>query len=136
MISYISLSTLVLNSRDRPENIWLLKRMRLDKQPYKNQNMKTNLNAITTTLTTLYLHSNKPNAAKFVHWRILKISNKITFSSARQPACQQKLTQSLYTLGIQPSNFLKINVISVGTNLCYSNRNTRCAPSYVLVHSF
>ena len=41
--------------------------MHLDKQPYKNQNMKTNLNAITKALTTLCLHSNKPNAAKFVH---------------------------------------------------------------------
>ena len=28
---------------------------------------KTYLNAITTALTTLYLHSNKPNAATFVH---------------------------------------------------------------------
>ena len=36
----LSLSTLVLNSRDRPENIWLPKRMHLDKQPYKNQNTK------------------------------------------------------------------------------------------------
>ena len=36
----LSLSTLVLNSRDRPENIWLPKRMHLDKQPYKNQNAK------------------------------------------------------------------------------------------------
>ena len=31
---------LVLNSRDRPENIWFTKRMHLDKQPYKNQNTK------------------------------------------------------------------------------------------------
>ena len=30
----------VLNSRDQPENIWLLKRMHLDKQWYKNQNAK------------------------------------------------------------------------------------------------
>ena len=30
----------VLNSRDQPENIWLLKRMYLDKQHYKNQNVK------------------------------------------------------------------------------------------------
>ena len=29
---------LVLNSRDQPENIWLPKRMHLDKQHYKNQN--------------------------------------------------------------------------------------------------
>ena len=36
----ISLSTLVLNSRDQPENIWLPKSMHLDKQPHKNQNMK------------------------------------------------------------------------------------------------
>ena len=27
-------------SRDRPKNIWLPKRMHLDKQPYKNQNTK------------------------------------------------------------------------------------------------
>ena len=47
---------------------------------------KTYLNAITTALTTLYLHSNKPNGAKFVHQRILKKSNKITFSSDSLPA--------------------------------------------------
>ena len=39
-VFFVSLSTLVLNSRDRPENIWLPKRMCLDKQPYKNLNMK------------------------------------------------------------------------------------------------
>ena len=33
-------STLVHNSRDRSENIWLPKRMQLDKQSHKNQNMK------------------------------------------------------------------------------------------------
>ena len=49
----ISLSTLVLNSRDQPENIWLLKRMHLDKQPYKIRIRKTYLNAINTALRTL-----------------------------------------------------------------------------------
>ena len=57
----------VLNSRDRSKNIWLPKGMHFDKQWYKNQNTKTYLKAITTALTTLYLHSNKPNAATFVH---------------------------------------------------------------------
>ena len=54
-------------SRGCPENIWLPKRMHLDKQWYKNQNTKTYLDAITTALTMLYLQSNKPNAATFVH---------------------------------------------------------------------
>ena len=36
----ISLSTVVLNSRDQPENIWLSKIMHLDKQHYENQNAK------------------------------------------------------------------------------------------------
>ena len=36
----ISLSMLVLNSTDQPENVWLPKRMHLDNQHYKNQNMK------------------------------------------------------------------------------------------------
>ena len=36
----LSLSMVVLNSRDRPENTWLPKRMHLDKQCYKNQNTK------------------------------------------------------------------------------------------------
>ena len=58
---------IVLNSRDQCENIRLLKRMHLDKQPYKNQNTKTYLNTINTALTTLYLHSKKPNAAKLAH---------------------------------------------------------------------
>ena len=57
--------------------------MHLDKQRYKNQRQKIYLNAIiATALTMLYLHSNKPNAATFVHYRILKNSNKITVSSA------------------------------------------------------
>ena len=41
--------------------------MQLNKQQYKNQNLKTYLNAITTALTILYLYLNKPNAATFVH---------------------------------------------------------------------
>ena len=36
----VSLSTVVLNSRDQPENILLPKRIHLDKQCYKNQNTK------------------------------------------------------------------------------------------------
>ena len=58
---------------DQPQNIWLLKRMHLDKQHYKNQNAK-NLphSAITTAVTMLYLHSNKPNVAILIHERILK----------------------------------------------------------------
>ena len=59
--------------------------MHLDKQHYKSQNIKICLNAIPTALTMLYLHSNKPNAAKFVHWTFLKILNEITFSFANQP---------------------------------------------------
>ena len=35
-----SLSMVVLNSRDQPENIWPPKIMHLDKQCYKNQNAK------------------------------------------------------------------------------------------------
>ena len=59
--------------------------MHLDKQRYKNQNTKTYLSAITTALKMLYLHSNKPNAATFVHKRILKKLNEMTFSSASLP---------------------------------------------------
>ena len=40
IITYLSLSTVVLNSRDRPENIWLLKGMHLDTQWYKIQSAK------------------------------------------------------------------------------------------------
>ena len=36
----LSLHMVVLNSRDWPENIWLPKRMHIDKQCYKNQNTK------------------------------------------------------------------------------------------------
>ena len=53
----VSLSTVILYNRCRPENIWLLKRMHLDKQCYN----------MTTALITLYIHSNKPNTATFVH---------------------------------------------------------------------
>ena len=40
--------------------------MHLHKQRYKNQKTKTYVNAITTALTILYLHSNKQNDATFV----------------------------------------------------------------------
>ena len=43
----------VLNSKDHYENVWLLKNMHLEKQPFKNHNAKTNYNSIGTTLTTL-----------------------------------------------------------------------------------
>ena len=36
----VSLSKVVLNSRDQPKNIWLPKRMHLHKPWYKNQNTK------------------------------------------------------------------------------------------------
>ena len=39
-MSVSSLSTVVLNSRDRLENIWLSKEMHLDTQWYKIQNTK------------------------------------------------------------------------------------------------
>ena len=55
----------------------------------KIRTQKNHHNAINSALTTLYFHSNKPNVAKFAHQRILRISNKITFSStASQPASQ------------------------------------------------
>ena len=63
----LSLSTVVFNSRNQPKNIWLPKGMHLDTLWYKIQNTKNYLNAISTALTTLYLYSNKPNAAIFVH---------------------------------------------------------------------
>ena len=66
---HIPLSTLVLNIRNRHESIWFPKRMHLDKQHYKNQNMikPTSTLYVTTALTMLYLHSNKPKAATFIH---------------------------------------------------------------------
>ena len=39
----VSLSTVVLNSRDRYENVWLPKNMRLEKQPFKNHYAKNQL---------------------------------------------------------------------------------------------
>ena len=41
--------------------------------------LKTYLNTITTALTMLYFHSNKLNAAAFVHQRISKIPTKSRF---------------------------------------------------------
>ena len=37
---YISLTMVILSSKDQPKNIWLSKRMHIDKQLYKNQNIK------------------------------------------------------------------------------------------------
>ena len=34
LAAVLSLSTVVLNSRDRHENVWLPKNMRLEKQPF------------------------------------------------------------------------------------------------------
>ena len=51
-LNNISLSTVVLNSRDRYENVWLPK-MHLEKQTFKITTRKTNYNYIGTTLTTL-----------------------------------------------------------------------------------
>ena len=53
----------VLNSRYQPKNTWLPKRMHLDKQQYKNQNTKYQPHCYNYS----YLHSNKQNAATFVH---------------------------------------------------------------------
>ena len=58
--------TVVFNSRNQPEYIWLQKRMHLHKQHYTNQNTKTYLIAITAALTMLYIHSNKTTDATFV----------------------------------------------------------------------
>ena len=48
----ISLSTVVLNSRDRYENVWLPKNMRLEKQPLKYHHAKK---PITTLLVQHYV---------------------------------------------------------------------------------
>ena len=50
---YVSLSTVVLNSRDRHENVWLPKNMRLENNLLKIRMQKTNYSFIGTTLTTL-----------------------------------------------------------------------------------
>ena len=42
-IILLSLSTVVLNSRDRYENVWLPKNMHLEKQPFKNHHVKNQL---------------------------------------------------------------------------------------------
>ena len=39
----LSLSTVVLNSRNHYENVWVPKDMRLEKQPFKNHNTKNQL---------------------------------------------------------------------------------------------
>ena len=66
--------------------------MYLDKQHYKIRLQKVYLNAITTALTKLYFHSNKLNAATFVHLKILKKLNKVRFLFVSLPAYQQQLT--------------------------------------------
>ena len=40
---YISLSMVILNSMDHYENVWLLKSMHLEKQPFTNHNTKNQL---------------------------------------------------------------------------------------------
>ena len=43
LLAQLSLSMVVLNSRDLYENVWLLKNMCLEKQPFKNHNAKNQL---------------------------------------------------------------------------------------------
>ena len=92
---------------------------------------------ITTALTMLYLNSNKPNAATFYlstrEFYKFKQDDVFIRQPASLQACQKELTTSLYiSLCILPSNFLKINFISVSMNISYFDRNTQCAPSPVL----
>ena len=42
-VRIVSLSTVVLISRDRYENVWFPKNMCLEKQPFKNHNAKNQL---------------------------------------------------------------------------------------------
>ena len=111
--------------------------MRLDKHPHKNQNTKNLLKIckyISGNATFLFKQA---KCRLVTHYRILKLSNTIKVSSAclpvSLPACQLTgINLAPIPLSIQPSNFMKIKVISVSMNLCYSDRNTRPMPSFVL----
>ena len=61
------LSMVVLNSRNQPKNMWLQKECTYINIGIKIRIRKTYLNTISTALTMLYLHSNKPNAVTLVH---------------------------------------------------------------------
>ena len=81
----------VLNSRDRPKNIWLPKRMDLDKHQYKNQNTKN--------LPQRYNYSSNKTISSFKQAKCCNICPLEKFKKFEQdhifiyqPACQQELT--------------------------------------------
>ena len=121
---------LVLNSRYWPENIWLLQKMSLDKQPHKNQNTKTYWNAVNTSLVMLHLHVNKPNFSYLAYYRILKFSSTLEVSSACLAVClpaSLPANRDCIPLGIEPSHFLEICYFRQHEPLLFQLQYSLCA---------
>ena len=128
------LSMVVHNSRDQPKIYGFQKGCTLINYSIKIRIQKTCLNTVTTALTTLYVSSFKQSKCCSIcpleNFEKLKQDHIFVY----QPACQpvSRNWPRAYTTNLLPSNFLKISFISVGTNLCYSNCNTRCSLSPIL----
>ena len=78
----------VLNSSNRPKNIWLPKGMQLDKQLYKNQSIKIHLIGITNNAMSLFIEAKHCNICPLENFKEFK-QYHIFFC---QPASQQELT--------------------------------------------
>ena len=130
----LSLSTLVLNSRDRPKNIWFPNRMHLDKQLYKNQNTKNQPQRYNYSSNNAISSFKQAKCCKICPLENFEWNHIFVCQPASQPAClpANRNWPRAYTAMYIAFKFSEINIISVGTNLCYSYRNTRCVPSSVL----
>ena len=91
----MSLSTVVLNSRDRPENIWLPKGMHLDKHRYKNQNTKNlpkRYNYSSNNAISSFKQAKCCNSCPLENFKKFKQDHVFVSQPASLPACQQDLT--------------------------------------------
>ena len=116
-LSFVSLSMVVLNSRDWRKNIWLPKRMHLDKQLHKNENMKN--------LPQRYNYNSNNAISSFKQAKYsdicplenFKISNEITFHlTVCLPV--NKNSPRAYTADYIAFKLPEKSVISVSTKLC------------------
>ena len=85
----------VLNSWDRPKNIWLPKGMHLDTQWYKNQNTKNlpqSYKSCSNNTISLFKQSKCCNICPLENFKKFEQDHVFVLQPAGLPACQQKLT--------------------------------------------
>ena len=90
---------------------------------------KEYINAMTSALK----QANCCNSCPLENFKKFEQNHVFVSQPAGLPTCLSTGTDlEPILLSIKPSNFPKISAISVGTNLCYSNGNSRCVPWPIL----